>query len=100
MGNPFEDLMEMLREVEYKVEKIIKMNLNEDGFNKDEFVKVEEAAEYMGLKKSTLYAYARERKLRHYKRGANLYFSKKEINDYIRKGLVEEKGARKVAPFA
>lgn len=96
MENPFEVLMEQMRQLNYKVESILKLKLNEDGLDKDEFVKVEEAAAYMDLKESTLYAYARTKKIRHYKRGANLYFSKNDINDYIRKGLVEEKNIHSI----
>lgn len=89
MDRTFENLFLLLEALNVKVETVIASKRNPDGLDKDEFVQAEKAAEYLGVKLSTLYSYTRARKLRHYKRGTTLYFSKTELNEYIRAGVVE-----------
>jgi len=94
MENPFLEINNRLDEVLGKVNQVLDKNLNADGLDKDEFFLIDQAADYLGVKKSTIYTYTRTRKIRHYKRATNIYFKKSELNDYILKGLVEEKSAK------
>lgn len=50
---------------------------------------VEEAADYLGLKKSTIYAYIHERKLPYYKRGHVVRFKVEELDAWIEASRVE-----------
>ena len=77
-----------------KVNLVLQSNLNQDGLDKDEFVLIDKAVEYLGLKESTLYTYTRNKRLRHYKRGGRVYFKKSELNAFIEKGLVEERSSK------
>ncbi len=48
------------------------------------FLSLEEAAEYTGIPKATLYGYVHERKIPYHKlNGRRLYFSVEDLNDYI-----------------
>jgi excisionase family DNA binding protein len=91
--NPFQFLFDKMEKIESKVDVVVSARLNADGLNKDEFLSVEQTAEYLGVKTSTIYSYTRSRKLRHYKRGSMIYFRRSDINAYIEQGLVEGKSA-------
>lgn len=50
---------------------------------------VEGAADYLGLKKSTIYAYIHERKLPYYKRGHIVRFKVEELDEWMEASRVE-----------
>ena len=48
------------------------------------FLSLEEASEYLGLSKATLYSYSHNRVLTYYKlRGRKLYFKKEDLKNFI-----------------
>lgn len=98
MENPFETILRKLEEVSEKQDRFMESTLNKGGLDRDDYLTVQATAEYLGLKVSTIHKYTRERKLRHYKRGASIYFKRTELNEYISCGLVQEakKTARRV----
>lgn len=54
-----------------------------------EFLTVEEAAQYAGLKRSYLYKLMMSRDIPYYKpRGKMCYFNRSELNEWIRRGRV------------
>lgn len=54
-----------------------------------EFLTVEEAAQYAGLKRSYLYKLMMSRDIPYYKpRGKMCYFDRSELNEWIRRGRV------------
>ena len=50
---------------------------------------VDDTAEYLGVKKSTVYAYIHERKLPYYKRGHFVRFKADDIDAWIEESRVE-----------
>lgn len=47
---------------------------------------IEEACEYLKLKKGTIYQKVREKTIPHSKKGSRLYFSKQELVNWIKEG--------------
>ncbi|MCF0060139.1 helix-turn-helix domain-containing protein [Dyadobacter chenwenxiniae] len=93
MSNILDELKEGIDELKRIVSTAIPTGQMPNDADQNQFLTVAAAAEYLGLKTSTIYAYTRNRKIRHYKRGSTIYFKKSEINAYIEAGLVESKGA-------
>ncbi len=89
MENPFSVLNQKLDSLSDVVGKLVGARINGDGLDKDEFMRIEDAADFMQLKISTVRGYVRDKKITYYKQGGTLYFSKSDINDFIRKGVVE-----------
>lgn len=56
--------------------------------NDDKVLSVMEVSKLLGLAKATIYSKVSRRELPHMKRGKILYFSEKEINEYIKGGKV------------
>ena len=56
--------------------------------NDDKILSVIEVAELLGLAKATIYTKVNRKELPHMKRGKNLYFSEKEINEYLKGGKI------------
>jgi excisionase family DNA binding protein len=72
----------MLNSVETFQISLIYFNLNLYDMNKD-FLNIEQAAEYLGVSKQTLYRLAGERKIVSYKPQRILYFKQEDLKDYI-----------------
>jgi excisionase family DNA binding protein len=70
-----------------KSDSMKKLN-NEKGDIEDKVLSVVEVSKLLGLAKSTIYSKVSRRELPHMKRGKILYFSEKEINEYIKSGKV------------
>lgn len=94
MENPFLTILERLTNIESKVDAAISTTKNADGLSKDDFLLIDAAAEYLGVKKSTLYSYTRQKKIRHYKVSTNVYFKRSDLNDYIGSGLIDSSRRR------
>lgn len=76
-----EDLKILIREaVEDALRGYTPENLTKDMLN------LEEACEFVGLKKSTIYGKVSRREIPHSKKGKNLYFSRSELDAYLREG--------------
>ena len=52
------------------------------------WLSVEEAAEYLGLKKSTIYAYSSQRRLPYYKRGNLVRFLIEDLDKWLQEARV------------
>lgn len=52
----------------------------------DEILNLDEACMLLKLAKPTIYGLVSQRKLPHMKQGKKLYFSKKELTDWLKKG--------------
>lgn len=52
----------------------------------DDFINVDQAAEFLGITKATIYSKVSRRELPSMKRGKRLFFSKEELIGYLRKG--------------
>jgi excisionase family DNA binding protein len=61
---------------------------DEKGDIDDKILSVIEVAELLGLAKATIYTKVNRKELPHMKRGKNLYFSEKEINEYLKGGKI------------
>jgi len=54
------------------------------------FLTLEEASDYLGLKKSTLYLYTHKRVIPFYKpRGRKVYFKISDLNNFLEQGRVK-----------
>ena len=51
-----------------------------------DLIRIDEACQVTGLKKATLYSKTSKGEIPHMKRGKTLYFSKKELENWIRDG--------------
>lgn len=60
-----------------------------ENFPAKKWLTVEEAAEYLGLKKSTIYAYIHEKVLPYYKRGHIVRFKMEELDVWMEASRVE-----------
>jgi excisionase family DNA binding protein len=56
--------------------------------NEDKYLSIDEVSTILGLAKSTIYSKVNRKELPHMKRDKRLYFSKEEINGYIKGGKI------------
>lgn len=87
MENPFEKMFNELQELKALVAILIERSISTSN-DPEEYLEVESTAGYLGLKRSTVYAYKRLGKLKSYKRGSKVYFKKSELNAYIENGHI------------
>ena len=84
-----EEILHKVQQLEHKVEGFLqtqterKPNPNN---SEDILLSIDETANYLGLAKSTLYSKVCRREVPHSKRGNRLYFSKKEITEWLHGG--------------
>lgn len=91
MENPFEAILAEIRDYRAEVKEVIDKSKNEHGLDKDEFLRLEPAAEYLGVKASTLRSYINQKVIVYYKRSTMIYLKKSDLNEYIEQGKVEKK---------
>lgn len=91
MDNPFQTIMERLEAFGDKLDRAIGQAQNEHGLDRFKYLRIEDAANRLGVKVSTMYTYTRKRKLRHYKRGTIIYFNIEDLNEFVEKGRIESK---------
>jgi excisionase family DNA binding protein len=76
-----EELEELVREsVRQEIESLMK-TLNQK--STPERLTLAEAAQYLGIKRATMYGRTSARKIPFYKLGRNIFFYKKELDDWI-----------------
>jgi len=89
----FEQLPKAVGEIRAKmdaIEQLLQQILgNDDSINLNEYVTLDEASEILSLSKQTIYGYTSHRKIPFYKRGQRLYFSRKELSDWIASGRIK-----------
>ena len=87
MYNPFESIDARLSNIESLLHQFKELPIESATQSiEDEFLTTEEAAKFLSLTVSTIYALNHRRELPVMKRGKRCYFSKKELLDYLRKG--------------
>ena len=88
MNNPFEEIDNRLNNIESLLFDI-KSLLEEQQTNseqKDKFLTIEQAADFLHLAKQTIYGKVCNREIPFMKQGGRLYFSKQDLVDYIKDG--------------
>ncbi len=102
----FENLPQSVQKLFDKVESIekliIEQSVNQPDPEKD-LLTVDEAAEFLNLAKPTIYGLLHRKELPNMKRGKKVYFSKKDLIDYLqagrRKSMEQLKEERKSLGF-
>lgn len=59
---------------------------NENSSRSEDRLLIEQASEFLGISKSTIYKATCKRLLPHFKKGRRLYFSRKELQQWIAEG--------------
>ena len=72
--------------IEKAVEKAIRDELNNERKRTTDFLDVNEAAEFLGIAKATLYGKCCKLLIPHFKKGKKLYFDKAELLDWLKSG--------------
>lgn len=90
----FEQLPTAVSQLNQKLENIERLLLSQsDKSNQKEteekLLTVQAAAEFLSLSVPTIYSKASRKELPFMKRGKLLYFSQKELTDYVKKGKVK-----------
>jgi len=87
MENPFELILEKLNQIEETLESLKADKLKEQQEKSSNVhMNVDEVAEYLGLKKPTIYSKVGNGEIPHSKRSNRLYFFKNEIDHWLSKG--------------
>jgi len=81
--NPFLQISDQL-------EAISNQLANQKPKQADEWLNADQAAEFLMLKKSTIYKKVHEKSVPYYKIGKNLKFSRNELTAFIKGGKVEQ----------
>ena len=86
----FEQLPNAVSKILMKLENIERIlnenDLNKETANNDQFLNVQQAAEFLGLAVPTIYSKVSKRELPVMKRSKRLYFSKDELTNYLKEG--------------
>lgn len=85
----FDSLPEAVQELNAKMD-IIMMSLQsaKPDDQQSDLLVIKDAAKFLNLSVPTLYGKVRRREIPHMKQGKRLYFSRKELTDYIKSGKV------------
>lgn len=86
MVNPFESIEARLSNIESLLLDIKHPQEKGDTSQSEELLTVEQAAKYLDLSKTYVYRLISRGELPVMKRGARVYFSKKELFDYVKAG--------------
>lgn len=88
-----ENIEKILKNVQVRVEGLsaeLKISTHERNFNEEGLLTLQEAAKFLGISKSLLYKLTSRLLIPHFKpRGKMIYFEKKELEEWIRKGRIE-----------
>ena len=86
----FNDLPEAVTELTRKVDELYKVIKNvQPQETADQFLTVDETAEFLNLSVPTIYSKVSKRELPYMKRGKRLYFARKDIETYLQAGRVK-----------
>ncbi len=92
MNNPFESIEARLSTIENLILDLKHLPIAKNTINKeleDSILNIEEAAKFLHLAVPTIRSKASRKELPFMKRGKLLYFSQKELTDYLKKGKVK-----------
>ncbi len=85
---------ELLTKVDYVISRLDKKKDADDASphsDDDQMMTLEEACQFIGKKRSTMYSLTSERRIPYRKRGNKLYFFKKELVEWIQSGGAYDK---------
>lgn len=86
----FNDLPEAVTELTRKVDELYRVINNVSPHESaEQFLTVEEAAEFLNLTKPTIYSKVSKRELPYMKRGKRLYFARQDLSTYLHGGRVK-----------
>ena len=86
----FNDLPEAVTELTRKVDELYKVIANvQPQETADQFLTVDETAEFLNLSVPTIYSKVSKRELPYMKRGKRLYFARKDLETYLQGGRVK-----------
>lgn len=86
----FNDLPEAVAELTTKVDELYKVINNvQPRESKDQFLTVEQTADFLTLSIPTIYSKVSKRELPYMKRGKRLYFARKDLETYLQGGRVK-----------
>ena len=86
MENPFEIILTKLNSIEKAIEK-----LNSNVKEVDDFMNIEQAANFVGLSKATIYGLTHKQKIPYFKASKRLYFEKSDLVNWITSSKVNTK---------
>jgi len=69
-----------------KIEQMLILQTNKE--EQEEFIDAQAAAKFLKLTLSTIYSKVYKKQVPYYKQGKRLYFSKKDLREYLEKGKV------------
>jgi len=83
-----EEMLHTIQRLDESVQSLLraKESQPEQMNNDTDILTIDEAAHFLGLAKSTLYSKVCRREIPHIKKGNRLYFSKQELNDWLKAG--------------
>lgn len=84
-----EEILKKVVLLEHKVESIVRTKTEQETTQKndeDMLLTIDQTTEFLGLAKSTLYSKVCRREIPHIKRGNRLYFSKKDLTEWLKDG--------------
>lgn len=73
-------LLQLLKEV---IKQELEITLSKSNKNSKPFMKITEAANYLGLAKKTLYNYNVKKMIAHHKIGKTVYYDVNDLNDFV-----------------
>ena len=80
---------EIQKLIEDAVQKTILQKPNTDDIQNSVFLDTDQAAEFLGIAKATLYGKFCKLQISHFKKGKKLYFNKPEWIDYLKSGKIK-----------
>ncbi len=92
MSEPtFEELPQAVYELSKQLDRIEYLLRNQSDIKAEDgkLLTVEEAANFLNIKKSTMYAKVSKRDIPHSKQGKRLYFLKTDLIEWVKKGRVK-----------
>lgn len=89
--NPFESIENKLQYLESRIDRLTQllqesMQCRIEATSRETTDGIQLAVEVTGLAKGTVYNLVAERKIPHYKRGKRIYFSRQELQNWIKEG--------------
>lgn len=85
-----EEILAKIQSLDSKVEHLLQTHSEteqkENNNNEDILLTIDQTVTFLGLAKSTLYSKVCRREIPHIKRGNRLYFSKKDLTEWLQDG--------------
>lgn len=72
--------------IERAVQKALSSKMMSSKDENKSLLNIEQAADFLGLSKQTIYSYTSERKIPHLKRGKKLYFEEEKLIEWLQEG--------------